>query len=124
MKHENCLDTRNGSLVSFIYLFIIYINSLRLSLTGLGFVRLTGPGLAFPAGQSPAVGGAGPGLSQKADRARPGTPTVVTEPGVTLVWTDRAWPDTPGRSVARRGGCRAGSVIEGRSGPARYPPRL
>jgi hypothetical protein len=37
------------------------------------------PGPALPAGQSPAVGGAGPSLSQKADRARPGTPTAFTQ---------------------------------------------
>ncbi len=30
----------------------------------------------------PAVRGAGPGPSEKADRAQPGTPTAVTEPGV------------------------------------------
>jgi hypothetical protein len=40
----------------------------------------------------------------------PALPTVVMEPGVTLVQTDRARPDTPGRSVARRGGCWVGSI--------------
>jgi hypothetical protein len=88
MKHENRLDTRSGSLVSFIYLFIIYINSLRLSLTELGSVRPTGLDLAFSVGQLPAVGGAGLGPSQKADWAWLGTPTAATEPDVTLVRTD------------------------------------
>ncbi len=45
---------------------ILYINSLR-------HRRTIGPGPALPAGQSPAVGGAGPGPSQKTDWARPGT---------------------------------------------------
>jgi hypothetical protein len=48
-----------------------------------GSVRPTGPpGPALLADQSPAVRGAGPSPSQKADQARPGTPTAVTEPGV------------------------------------------
>jgi hypothetical protein len=40
-------------------------NSLRLSVTELGSVRPTGLGPALSGGQSPAVGGAGPGPSQK-----------------------------------------------------------
>ncbi len=67
---------------------IIYINSLRLSVTELGSVRLTRPGPALLVGQSSAVRGVRPGPSQKADWARLGTPTAVTEPGVTLVRTD------------------------------------
>ncbi len=39
-----------------------------------GPVRPTGLGPTLPAGQSPDVGGAELGPSQKADRARPGTP--------------------------------------------------
>jgi len=54
-------------------------------------------GAPLPAGQSPAVGGAGSGLSQKADRAWPGTPHSCdrarrngpTEPGPALP-ADRA----------------------------------
>ncbi len=79
-------------------------------MTELGFVRPTGPGSALSAGQSFVVGGVGPGPSQKADRAQPGTPTAVTEPSVTLVRTDRARPGTPGRLVIHRGGCRTGFV--------------
>jgi len=59
----------------------------------LGFVRLTGPGPTLPAGQSPAVGGAEPGPSQKADRARPGTPYGCDEARrnrVVCVWRGRA----------------------------------
>jgi len=78
--------------------YILYLNSLRLSVIELGFVRPTGPG--------------------------PAPLTAVMEPDVTLVRIERAQPGTPGRLVASRGGCRAGSVTEGRPGPARHPPQL
>jgi len=44
------------------------------------------------------------GLSQTDDRARPGTPELPDFDRLGLLW-----------------GCRAGSVTESRSGPARHP---
>ncbi len=70
-------------------IIVIEAYSLRLSVTELGSITPTELDPALPTDQSPAVGGAGPGPSQKVNRARPGTPpTVVTEPGVTLVRTN------------------------------------
>jgi hypothetical protein len=58
----------------FLVGIIVEAYSLRMSVTKLGSITPTGLGPALPTGQSPTVGGAGPGPSQKADRAQPGTP--------------------------------------------------
>jgi hypothetical protein len=78
---------------------IYTINSLRSSVTELGSVTKSWPGpaqhsrtLGFPPTGS-VVGGVGPGLSQKVDRARPDTPHGCDEARckrVVCVWRGRA----------------------------------
>jgi hypothetical protein len=55
-------------------IIVVEAYSLRLSVMELESITPTRLGPALPTSQSPAVGGAGPGPSQKADRARPETP--------------------------------------------------
>jgi hypothetical protein len=104
-----------------IIIIILYINSLRLSVMELGSVRPIGLDPALPAGQSPAVGGVGPGSSQKADRARLGTPHGC-DGARRNSCTDRSSPARHSWLVSRPPwGCRVESVTEGRPSPARHP---